>query len=304
MNQQEAQPSGTPVSRRKQGETVSIKPSESNEIEQAFNSLKTPVKTSGKAAIMRAPEMKIMREKFSLQISQVERQILRLVKARKSSAQNEERTEDGNAGTAESTDNQSNNDAGTTHRISTEAKDELHKYFTTKAFNINQDFRPLTEEISAIMDKYKLTNKQVSRQLGNWKNKKYNFHGVVYSHSMETIRDAITAHMVGTENSIDFVMKVITGMMPPTVHKRSSEAFSIFQTKFCRRRERGKELLEIVLDQENGLIAFFDGIVEEYHVSSLIQCFLLHATWRQPSCWRVCSSISIGPSSQMNSSLT
>jgi hypothetical protein len=133
MNQQEAQPSGTPVSRRKRGETVSIKPSESNEIEQAFNSLETPVKTSGKAAIMRAPKMISVRETYSLQIPQVERQILRLVKARKSS-QNEERTEDGNAGTAESTDNQSNNDAGTTHHISTEAKDELHKYFTTKAF--------------------------------------------------------------------------------------------------------------------------------------------------------------------------
>jgi hypothetical protein len=101
-----------------------------------------------------------------------------------------------------------------TVRITSAARKELHDEFTKQSYGKNFHFTKSTmpEGLKAIASQYTLKASQVQRQLCAWKGVAHGFHGIVYSHDTEKVKEAIACYC--PSDTPDFVKSTLRAMIP------------------------------------------------------------------------------------------
>jgi hypothetical protein len=170
-------------------------------------------------------------------------------------------------------------------RITGEAKKEFHEYFDKVNWTRNRKLpgNGRLPELDQIITKYGLKREQASRQLLNWKKKRYEFAGRVFSLDTDIIREIVDDHM--TMEPFDFVMSAIEDMMPPN-EKKSTRKKDEFSQLFCETfgdQEQGEapslgpEVLTLFINPELDFVDYFTTIPKGYS-DLAVKCFPKTAT--------------------------
>lgn len=113
-----------------------------------------------------------------------------------------------------------------TKPITAVAKSELHAYFTSKNWALNKDLRKgeYEPELKDIVEKHGLKRQQISRQLRNYKDKKYGLGGVTLTLKPEQLVEKLRMSLC--MGASEFVLDTLSNI----IDKSSSSRDFI---KFC-----------------------------------------------------------------------